>query len=135
MGGAAVSGSGSWAAVWRGISGSSLDGHAQLVAGGHEGVLDLVRGGGRGEDEAQVAVPVRERADRLADGDRDGQAGDPRYGGGVVAAVDGAQRARARTGSMYTPAACSGAWLAAGADWPRALARMSSSRVWLPGKR
>jgi hypothetical protein len=61
-----------------------------------ERLLDLVSGGGRGEDEAQVAVPVRERADRLADGDRNGQAGDPWYGGGAVPAFDGAQHARAR---------------------------------------
>src|SRR5579859_7170862 len=51
--------------------GSSLDGHPQLVVGGGERLLDLVPGSGCGEDEAQVAVPVRERANRLAGGDRD----------------------------------------------------------------
>jgi hypothetical protein len=86
------------------LPGSSPDGDAQLVEGGGERLLDLVPGGGHGEDEPQVLVPVRERADRLADRDRYGQAGDP----GTAAALFRPSTARSTpargTGSMYTPA-------------------------------
>jgi hypothetical protein len=65
-----------------------VDDHVQPVASCGERPLDVVLCVGRGEDEAQVAVPVRERADALADGDGDGQAGDSRDGGRVGAALD-----------------------------------------------
>ena len=51
-------------------------------------MLDLRRGVARGEDEPQVAVPVRERADPLAGRDRDRQPGDAGHGQGTVPALD-----------------------------------------------
>src|ERR1700745_3968740 len=76
----------------------AIDDHAKFVACGGGCLLGLVPGGGLGEDEAQLPVAVGKRANLLAGGDGDGQAGDSGYGRGAVPAVDGAQHARARYG-------------------------------------
>lgn len=71
-----------------------MDDHAQPLAGRVQRLLDVVAGVAFGEEEAEVPVSVRERADTLAGRDGDGQAGDSRDGGRVGAALDRAERAR-----------------------------------------
>src|SRR6266508_4263222 len=71
------------------------DDRAQPPAGGAERLLNLLVRGSFGEQEAQVAVTLRERTDVLAYRDGDRQAGDTRDGRGVGPAVHGSKYARA----------------------------------------